>query len=63
MWPGAGSGTGAAVLQSIAATIAVGRTQQFTATGSYNDGSQQNVTPSAARNAFSIPVGKTRITA
>jgi len=46
------SGTGGAVLQSISVTpstpsIAVGHTQQFTATGFYNDGSQKDVTASA----------------
>jgi Bacterial Ig-like domain (group 2)/Abnormal spindle-like microcephaly-assoc'd, ASPM-SPD-2-Hydin/Galactose oxidase, central domain/Protein of unknown function (DUF1573) len=46
------TGTGVAVLQSISvspatATIAVGQTQQFVATGSYNDGSQKNISSSA----------------
>jgi hypothetical protein len=47
------SGTGVAVLQSIAvapstATIGVGQNQSFTATGSFNDGSQQDLTASAS---------------
>jgi uncharacterized protein YjdB len=46
------SGTGVAVLQTISltpatATVSIGQTQQFTATGFYNDGSQQNLTASA----------------
>jgi len=46
------TGSGVAVLQSITvspttATIGKGQTQQFTATGSYNDGSQQNITATA----------------
>jgi len=47
------TGTGVAVLTSIAvspatATIGVGGTQQFAATGSYNDGSQKDITASAS---------------
>ncbi len=47
-----GTGTGSAVLQSItvsptSASITVGATQQFAATGHYSDGSTQNLTSSA----------------
>jgi len=47
-----GTGTGSAVLQSItvsptSASISVGATQQFAATGHYSDGSTQNLTSSA----------------
>ena len=57
------TGTGVAVLQSIAvspstATIAIGQTQQFTATGSYNDGSQRNITTSAAWSSSNTAVAR-----
>jgi uncharacterized protein YjdB len=55
------TGTGAPVLQTITVTpstaaIAVGQTQQFTATGFYNDGSQQNLTASATWNSSKTSV-------
>ena len=64
---GAGSGTGSPVLQSItvspsSASISVGATQQFTATGHYSDSTTQNLTSSVTWSA-SIPADATISTA
>ncbi len=55
------AGTGVAVLKSIAVTpaqssVVVGSTQQFTATGTYSDGSTNNVTASAAWSSSNTTV-------
>ena len=79
--PVSGTGTGSAALQSItlspaSASISVGATQQFTATGHYSDGGTQNLTSSArwsssvssvatisAGLATGVAAGSTNITA
>ena len=61
--PVSGTGTGSAALESItvspdSASISVGATQQFTATGHYSNGSTQNLTSSASWSS-SVPADAT----